>query len=98
MQRVINEVVCDRCGKVFDPEPSWAYRGAALVGESWDLLARLDSVFQSRGGDVSVRLYYVSRCTLAPPHGSEDKIVDLCDDCQKGLADWFNEHRLERDE
>lgn len=92
MQRVINESVCDRCGKVFDTERAWAYRGAACIGKIYKLIARSLDYFKDRNYEVSVRLYYVSHYSDI----SDDKIVDLCDECKKELATWFNAPRLER--
>lgn len=93
MKRVIEERVCDRCGKTYDPEPYWEYRGSAYIGKALELLTRPLEVFHDRGHNVRVRLYYVSHCAVK----SEDGIVDLCGECKDGLADWFNAPRLECD-
>ena len=96
MQRVINESVCDRCGKVFDTKPTWKHRGATRVGKIWELIPRLSDYLKNSNYEVEVRLYYVSHYSYLGL--SDDKIVDLCDECKKELATWFNAPRLEKDE
>lgn len=91
MQRVINESVCDRCGKVFSTERDWEYRGASRIGKIYTLIPRLLDYFKDRDFNVSVRLYYVSHYSIC-----DDKIVDLCDECKEELATWFNAPTSER--
>lgn len=93
MQRVINESVCDRCGKVFSTERDWEYRGASRIGKIYTLIPKLLDYFQGRDYEVSVRLYYVSHYSSI----CDDKIVDLCEECKEELTEWFNAPRLERD-